>query len=198
MTSVMPSQPEPVQLPVPQPPYPAPRHVSYWAISIFSSRTAWLNAAAFLVTVSEMTEVTSVIPPRYMPMFGMLVALANLYLRTKTVRPAGFVCSGADVTLKLEHPLVKAVEVEPNRSRPMPYEYAFVRAIAPNYLRVPTKAEQFQYEMRLERHLRSWSKLAKKWDGLDVGADYGSPVSEEYPFPFPFTGNLESVTIDLE
>jgi hypothetical protein len=87
------------------------------------------------------------------------------------VRPAGFVCAGADATLKLEHPLVKAIEVEPNRARPMPYEYAFVRAIAPNYLRVPTKAEQFQYEMRLERHLRSWSKLAKKWDVLDVGAN---------------------------
>jgi hypothetical protein len=29
----------------------------------------------------------------------------------------------------------------------MPYPYAFVRAIAPNYYRVPTKAEQFQYEM---------------------------------------------------
>lgn len=87
------------------------------------------------------------------------------------IRPTGFVCAGTDATLKLDHPLVKAVDVEPNRARPMPYEYAFVRAIAPNYLRVPSKAEQFQYEMRLERHLRSWSKLAKKWDDLDVGAN---------------------------
>jgi hypothetical protein len=36
---------------------------------------------------------------------------------------------------------------------------------------VPLKEEQYKYEMRLERHLRSWSKLAKKWDDLDVGAN---------------------------
>ena len=53
----------------------------------------------------------------------------------------------------------------------MPYKYAFVRAIAPNYLRVPNKDEQFKYEMRLERHLRNWKKLREKWDALDVGAN---------------------------
>lgn len=34
-------------------------------------------------------------------------------------------------------------------------------------------------------------------EGLDVGADYGSPVSDEYPMPFPFKGELRSVSIDL-
>lgn len=87
------------------------------------------------------------------------------------VRPAGFVCAGRDATTALDNPLVRAVAVEPDRSRPMPYRYAFVRAIAPNYLRIPNKEDQFRYEMRLERHLRSWSKLAKKWDALDVGAN---------------------------
>ena len=33
-------------------------------------------------------------------------------------------------------------------------------------------------------------------EGLDVGADYGAPVSD-YPFPAPFTGKLDSVTLDL-
>jgi len=87
------------------------------------------------------------------------------------VRPAGFVCANDGATIKLDHPLVRAIGVEPNRARPMPYNYAFVRAIAPNYLRIPTKDEQFKYEARLERHLRSWTKLAKKWDELDVGAN---------------------------
>lgn len=87
------------------------------------------------------------------------------------VRPAGFVCASAAATVQLDDPLVRAVSVEPDRSRPMPYRYAFVRAIAPNYLRIPSKDEQFRYEMRLERHLRSWSKLARKWDALDVGAN---------------------------
>ena len=87
------------------------------------------------------------------------------------IRPVGFVCVGPDATTKLDHPVAKAIQVEPNLSWPMPYRYAFVRAIAPNYLRVPTKAEQFQYEMRLERHLRNWKKLRDKWDALDVGAN---------------------------
>jgi hypothetical protein len=87
------------------------------------------------------------------------------------VRPFGFVCAGPDATVKLDHPVAKAIQVEPHRAWAMPYRYAFTRAIAPNYLRVPTKAEQFQYEMRLERHLRNWSKLREAWDELTVGAN---------------------------
>jgi hypothetical protein len=87
------------------------------------------------------------------------------------IRPVGFVCVGSDATTKLDHPIARALTVEPNRKKPMPYKYGFVRAIAPNYLRVPTSAEQFQYEMRLERHLRNWRKLHEKWDVLTVGAN---------------------------
>jgi len=87
------------------------------------------------------------------------------------IRPVGFVCAGPDATIKADNPIVKAVHVEPNRANPMPYKYAFLRAIAPNYLRVPTKAEQFQYEMRLARHLRSYKHLHERWDKLDVGAN---------------------------
>jgi hypothetical protein len=87
------------------------------------------------------------------------------------VRPVGFVCVGEDATIKLDHPIAKAIQHEPHRDWPMPYRYAFVRAIAPNYMRVPSKAEQFQYEMRLERHLRNWKKLHEKWDELEVGAN---------------------------
>jgi lipoprotein-anchoring transpeptidase ErfK/SrfK len=87
------------------------------------------------------------------------------------VRPLGFACVGQNATVKLDHPLVRAIQVEPDRSKPMPYPYAFVRAIAPSYMKVPTKAEQFQYEMRLERHLRNHAKLKQKWDELDVGAN---------------------------
>jgi hypothetical protein len=87
------------------------------------------------------------------------------------IRPSGFVCASEGATIKLDHPLVRAIDVEPNRAKAMPYSYAFIRAIAPNYLRIPTKDEQFKYEARLERHLRSWTKLSKKWDVLDVGAN---------------------------
>lgn len=87
------------------------------------------------------------------------------------VRPVGFVCVGADATVKLDHPVAKAIQAEPHRDWAMPYRYAFTRSIAPNYLRIPSKDEQFQYEMRLERHLRNWNKLKEKWDELTVGAN---------------------------
>jgi lipoprotein-anchoring transpeptidase ErfK/SrfK len=87
------------------------------------------------------------------------------------IRPLGFVCAGDEATVNLDHPLARAIQTEPNLAWPMPYRYGFVRAVAPNYLRVPTKAEQFQYEMRLDRHLRSWQKLGASWDDLDVGAN---------------------------
>jgi hypothetical protein len=87
------------------------------------------------------------------------------------IRPAGFVCAGQNATLKLDHPLARAIQVEPDRTKPMPYKYAFLRSIAPNYMRIPSKSEQFEYEMRLERHLRNWTKLHHKWDALDVGAN---------------------------
>jgi len=87
------------------------------------------------------------------------------------VRPAGFVCAGNEATIKLDHPVARAIAVEPDRARPMPYKYAFLRAIAPNYLKVPSAEEQFRYEMRLERHLRNWRKLKERWDALDVGAN---------------------------
>jgi hypothetical protein len=87
------------------------------------------------------------------------------------IRPVGFVCTGTDATTDLQHPIARAINVEPNRTLPMPYHYGFLRAIAPNYLKVPTKDEQFKYEMRLERHLRSWKKLRSVWDSTDVGAN---------------------------
>ena len=78
------------------------------------------------------------------------------------VRPVGFVCADKDATIDLEHPIARAVRVEPDQKKPMPYAYAFLRSIAPNYLRVPSKEQMFQYEMRLARHLRSYKKLHER------------------------------------
>ncbi len=87
------------------------------------------------------------------------------------VRPLGFVCTDEDATLNVEHPLARALSAEPDRARPMPYAYAFARAIAPNYVRIPTTEEQFDSELRLARHLRNWAKLGHAWDALTVGAN---------------------------
>ena len=34
-------------------------------------------------------------------------------------------------------------------------------------------------------------------EGLDIGEDIGSPVDFTYKPPFPFTGKIEKVTVDL-
>lgn len=87
------------------------------------------------------------------------------------VLPQGYVCADADASIDLKHPILKALTRRPDLAKPMPYPYAFVRAIAPNYYRVPSKKEQLQYEMRLKEHLRSYKKLKKKWDAITVGAN---------------------------
>lgn len=87
------------------------------------------------------------------------------------VLPAGFICASDSATIDMKHPLLRALTRRPDLSKPMPYPYAFVRAIAPNYYRPPTKDEQFQYEMRLKEHLRSYKRLQKKWDSIEVGAN---------------------------
>lgn len=94
------------------------------------------------------------------------------------VRPVGFVCAGKELTIQLDHPVARAIEVEPDRSQPMPYKYAFARAIGPNYLRIPTREEQHQYEMGLERHLRNYRRLHERWDTLTVGAN-DVPLDEQ-------------------
>jgi lipoprotein-anchoring transpeptidase ErfK/SrfK len=87
------------------------------------------------------------------------------------VLPGGYVCASDEATTDLKHPIVRALTRRPDLGKPMPYPYAFVRAIAPNYYRVPTKKEQLQYEMKLKEHLRSHKRLHEKWDALTVGAN---------------------------
>lgn len=87
------------------------------------------------------------------------------------VLPVGYMCATKESSVDMQHPILRALTLRPDVTKPMPYPYAFVRAIAPNYYRVPTKSEQFQYEMALEKHLRSYGKLHEKWDALEVGAN---------------------------
>lgn len=87
------------------------------------------------------------------------------------VLPAGYMCAQEEASIDMKHPLLRALTNRPDLSKPMPYPYAFVRAIAPNYYRVPTKKEQLQYEMKLKEHLRSYKRMKKKWDEIKVGAN---------------------------
>jgi len=87
------------------------------------------------------------------------------------VLPRGYVCIDEGASLDTNHPLLKAQLKGPELSKPLPYAYAFVRAIAPRYYRLPTFKEQQQHEMALDRNLRSFERLKEKWSGYELGAN---------------------------
>lgn len=87
------------------------------------------------------------------------------------ILPRGYVCADDGATVDMDHPIMRAKLKGARRNTPLPYDYAFVRAIAPRYYRLPSKKEQYQYEMALKRHLRSWGRLKEKWNAIDVGSN---------------------------
>lgn len=87
------------------------------------------------------------------------------------VAPLGFVCDREGFTSDLSNELVRAFSHGPDRSQPLPYKYAFVRAVAPNYLALPSPEEQERYEMHLERHVKSYRRLGHEWDKMTPGAN---------------------------
>jgi lipoprotein-anchoring transpeptidase ErfK/SrfK len=86
------------------------------------------------------------------------------------VYPMGFVCTD-EATVDLEDPLVRATRLRPDLGKPLPYRYGFVRATAPQYLRVPTKAEQTKSEFKLEEHLASFGESRAEWQKVLLGAN---------------------------
>jgi lipoprotein-anchoring transpeptidase ErfK/SrfK len=99
------------------------------------------------------------------------------------VAPRGFVCAGKTASLDLDAPLVRAAHVRPDTTKPLPYSYAFVRAHAPLYLRVPTKDEAHRTEFKLDEHLDWWTRRGKTsnrgFEGFLLGGE-----TEVDPPPF--------------
>jgi lipoprotein-anchoring transpeptidase ErfK/SrfK len=86
------------------------------------------------------------------------------------VYPTGFVCL-EQATIDLADPVVRATQVRANLSKPLPYRYGFVRATAPQYLRVPTKQEQIDSEFKLEEHLSTFQQSRAEWQKVALGAN---------------------------
>ncbi len=86
------------------------------------------------------------------------------------VYPMGFVCT-EEATTDLNHPLVRASEVRPDLSKPLPYRYGFVRATAPQYLRIPSKSEQIKSEFGLEEHLKWFEEHKSEVQVAELGAN---------------------------
>lgn len=86
------------------------------------------------------------------------------------VYPTGFACTD-EFTTDLELPLVRAARKRPNLDQPLPYRYGFVRATAPQYLRIPTHAEQERSEFQLADHLNWYREHEREVQDVVVGAN---------------------------
>lgn len=88
------------------------------------------------------------------------------------IKPAGYVCVGENATLDLENPVVKVTRHRrPDLEKPMPYRYGFIRTVSPQYLKVPNKEEQLQYEFKLLPHLEFYKKHEGEINALWPGAN---------------------------
>ncbi len=101
-----------------------------------------------------------------------------------SVKPAGYVCIGEGATLDLQHPIVRVTSHRrPDVTKPMPYRYGFIRAVAPQYLKVPTKAEQLQYEFKLLPHLAYYEKHEAEINAVWPGANDVPDAEREASLP---------------
>jgi len=87
------------------------------------------------------------------------------------VKPRGHVCAGHEATTDLSDPLLRASTKRPDLSRPLPYRYGFVRAVLPLYLRIPSAAQQYKSEFKLEEHLDWYKDHKDEVQSADLGAD---------------------------
>ncbi len=113
-----------------------------------------------------------------------------------SIYPRGFVCVGDEATLDAASPIVRAASTRPDLSRPMPYHYGFVRAVAPLYLEVPGKEEQLASEFGLERHLAWWARDGATANAVapganDVALDPSGVALDGAPLPAGVTRSTE-------
>lgn len=86
------------------------------------------------------------------------------------IEPVGYVCT-ADATTDVSDPLARATRLRPDVSKPLPYRYGFVRATAPQYLRIPTRAEQLKSEFKLDEHLQWYHQHYGEVQRVTYGAN---------------------------
>jgi lipoprotein-anchoring transpeptidase ErfK/SrfK len=86
------------------------------------------------------------------------------------VYPTGY-ASTEEFTADLSNPLVRAASVRPALDHPLPYRYGFIRATAPQYLRVPSRLEQEKSEFQLAEHLAWYAEHEKEVQQVVVGAN---------------------------
>jgi lipoprotein-anchoring transpeptidase ErfK/SrfK len=105
------------------------------------------------------------------------------------IEPRGYVCAGEDATVDLDNPLLKASR-PPNLNSALPYRYAFVRAVLPMYLRVPTAQEQVKSEFKLKDHLDWYKQNEGEVTKVLLGANDVAIDERGVPIPDKKLGEL--------
>ncbi|XXX81092.1 L,D-transpeptidase [Sorangium sp. So ce134] len=106
------------------------------------------------------------------------------------IEPRGFLCVGEDATLDLDDPILKAAGPGPNLRSALPYRYAFVRAVLPLYLRVPTAEEQRKSEFKLDEHLAWFEENKATVQRVILGANDVPIDARGVPLPGKRIGEL--------
>jgi hypothetical protein len=86
------------------------------------------------------------------------------------VFPMGYVCTD-EATTDLDTPIVRAASRRPDLDKALPYRYGFVRATAPQYLRIPTHQEQEKSEFKLDDHLTWFDQNRTDVQKVDIGSN---------------------------
>lgn len=86
------------------------------------------------------------------------------------VYPMGHVCTD-EASIDMDEPILRAASVRAELDKPLPYRYGFVRATAPQYLRIPTRAEQEKSEFQLKEHLDWYEANKSEVQGVILGAN---------------------------
>ncbi|XXU59658.1 L,D-transpeptidase [Sorangium sp. So ce1078] len=106
------------------------------------------------------------------------------------IEPHGFLCVGEEATLDLDDPILKAAGPGPNLRTALPYRYAFVRAVLPLYLRVPTAEEQRKSEFKLDEHLAWFEENKATVQRVVLGANDVPIDARGVPLPGKRIGEL--------
>lgn len=119
------------------------------------------------------------------------------------IQPHGFVCSGEDATTDMDHPVLKAAARGPNLRTALPFHYAFVRAVLPLYIRIPTDKEQLKSEMDLQKHLDWFKDNRDQVSRVTLGAndvpidDRGVPLADKKLGEMGLAKNSQEVGIGV-
>ncbi len=105
------------------------------------------------------------------------------------IEPRGYVCAGEEATTDLDTPILKATR-PPNLKTALPYRYAFVRAVLPMYLRVPTAEEQYKSEFKLKEHLDWYKENESDVTKVTLGANDVAIDERGVPVPDKKLGEL--------